>query len=60
MYSFKQGDLSVTDYLTRMKIFWDELDNFRPIPQCTYANPCKCDALTTMRTYRQNQVFKRS
>ncbi|KAG8636045.1 hypothetical protein MANES_16G093766v8 [Manihot esculenta] len=60
MYSFKQGDLSVTDYLTRMKLLWDELDNFRPIPQCTYANPYKIRFLKGLNdqfSYVRSQIM---
>ena len=35
LYQFKQGDLSVSDYFTKMKIIWDELNNFRPLPDCS-------------------------
>lgn len=27
----------MTNYFTELKIFWDELDNLRKIPSCTYA-----------------------
>jgi len=30
--SLSQNDLSVTDYFTKLRIIWDELDNFRPNP----------------------------
>jgi len=30
--SLNPGDLSVTDYFTKLRIIWDELDNFRPDP----------------------------
>jgi len=30
-----QGDLSVTDYFTKLRVIWDELDNFRPDHVCT-------------------------
>ncbi|WVZ04761.1 hypothetical protein V8G54_022054 [Vigna mungo] len=35
--SLKQGDFTVTDYFTQLRVFWDELENFRPYPFC-YAN----------------------
>jgi len=27
--SLNQGDLSVTSYFTKLRVIWDELDNFR-------------------------------
>jgi len=40
--SLNQGDLSVTEYFTKLRIIWDELDNFRPIPICTCSVKCSC------------------
>lgn len=37
--SLNQGDLSVTDYFTKLRIIWDELDNFRPDPICSCTKP---------------------
>ncbi|XP_068490548.1 uncharacterized protein [Phaseolus vulgaris] len=37
--SLNQGDLSVTDYFTKLRIIWDELDNFRPDPICSCNEP---------------------
>jgi len=37
-----QGDLSVSDYFTKLRIIWDELDNFRPDPICTCKPKCSC------------------
>ncbi|XP_068477378.1 uncharacterized protein [Phaseolus vulgaris] len=39
--SLNQGNLSVTEYFTKLRIIWDELNNFRPIPDiliyyCTF------------------------
>ncbi|XP_020221466.1 uncharacterized protein LOC109804103 [Cajanus cajan] len=40
--SIKQGDLSVTDFFTKLRIIWDELENFRPDPICTCTIKCTC------------------
>ncbi|XP_052727292.1 uncharacterized protein LOC108335022 [Vigna angularis] len=40
LYSMHQSDLSVTAYYTKMKILWDELCNFRPIPE--YQSSASC------------------
>lgn len=33
MNSLKQGNMSITDFFTEMKILWEELENYRPLPQ---------------------------
>ncbi|KAK4260423.1 hypothetical protein QN277_003540 [Acacia crassicarpa] len=35
LFQIRQGDLSVSDYFTKVKIIWDELLNFRPIADCS-------------------------
>lgn len=45
IYSFKQGELFVTNYFTQLKILWDKLINFRPYPSCTCDTPCDCGAV---------------
>ncbi|XP_058010341.1 uncharacterized protein LOC131183775 [Hevea brasiliensis] len=51
IFSLKQGDRSIADYFTKLKILWDELLNFRPLPVCIRPNPCTCDAITKMKGY---------
>jgi len=46
--SLSHGDLSVTDYFTKLHIIWDELDNFRPNPLCTCSVKCSCYVQTVM------------
>ena len=36
IYSLQQGNLFVTDYYTKLKSLWEQLDNFRPLIPC----PC--------------------
>ena len=40
--SMKQGNLSVTDFFTKLRVVWDELENFRPDPVCTCSTKCSC------------------
>ncbi|GAU44272.1 hypothetical protein TSUD_133180 [Trifolium subterraneum] len=40
IYNLKQGDSSVSAYYTKMKKLWQELDNFRPIPQSNCVHNC--------------------
>jgi len=56
---FKQGELTVTNYFTQLKILWDELDLFRPLPICSCASKCTCDALVNVSKYKaQDQIIK--
>lgn len=53
IYAFKQDDKSVTDYFTELKILWDELLQFRPLPSYLCITACSCGAVTTARTYHE-------
>ncbi|KAH1085760.1 hypothetical protein GYH30_017642 [Glycine max] len=46
--SIRQGNLSVTEYFTKLRIIWDELENFRPDPTCACSSRCTCIALKTV------------
>ncbi|XP_058756759.1 uncharacterized protein LOC131629981 [Vicia villosa] len=48
----KQGDASISSYYTKLKILWQELDNFRPIPECSCISTCL--AITKIRSYRES------
>jgi hypothetical protein len=43
-----KGNLDVSDYFTQLKVFWDELENYRPIPVCSCAIACSCGAITSV------------
>jgi len=40
--SLNRGNLSVTEYFTKLRLIWDELDNFRPNAICTCSVKCSC------------------
>jgi len=42
-FSLNQGELSITYYFTKLKIIWDELDNFKLNTICD----CSCSASST-------------
>ena len=46
--SIRQGNLSAPEYFTKLRIIWDELENFRPDPTCTCSSRCTCIALKTV------------
>ncbi|MCH79634.1 hypothetical protein A2U01_0000387 [Trifolium medium] len=57
IYTLKQGDCSISSYYTKMKKLWQELDNFRPIPNASCTDNCK--ALEKLRAYRDSdQVIR--
>ena len=37
-----QGELSITDFFTQLKVFWDQLQNLSLFPTCTYGK-CICN-----------------
>ena len=41
----KRGDLSITEYFTKLRIVWDEIENFRPDPICSCTVRCTCSTL---------------
>jgi len=47
--SLNKGDLSVTDYFTKLRIIWDELDNFRPNPLCVHQDTCNVASVICQR-----------
>ncbi|XP_040950991.1 uncharacterized protein [Gossypium hirsutum] len=57
--AFKQDDRSVTDYFTELKILWDELMNFRPIPVCSCPTSCSCGVFATLQKYHDNDYVIR-
>nr|XP_023887900.1 uncharacterized protein LOC112000030 [Quercus suber] len=40
--SMCQGESSITNYFTQLKLFWDQLQNFRPTPTCS-CGKCTCN-----------------
>lgn len=52
VFDLTQGNNSVSSYYTHLKGLWDELSNFRPIPNCS------CGALKVLLDYHhQEYVF---
>jgi hypothetical protein len=59
LYKFRQGTLEVSDYFTQLKVFWDELENYRPIPFCSCSITCSCGAIESVKTYREQDYVIR-
>ncbi|KAK2361432.1 putative mitochondrial protein [Trifolium repens] len=54
IYASSQGNRSVTDFYSELKLLWEELELYLPIPTCTCRNRCVCEA---MRSARRNHVL---
>lgn len=57
--TIRQDDSSITYYFTKLRMIWDELENYRPNPICTCATKWSCDAFTSvMERIPQDQVMQ--
>ena len=59
LYRFRQGTLDVSDYFTQLKVYWDELENYCPLPYCKCSIPCSCGAIESVRAYREQDFVIR-
>ena len=50
--NLKQGEHKITDYFTELRGLWEELDQYRPMPQCTCPMPCTCLAMRNTKSFR--------
>lgn len=41
IFTYKQGYSSISSYYTKLKKLWQELNNFRPNPECNYDSTCQ-------------------
>ncbi|GAU36120.1 hypothetical protein TSUD_374830 [Trifolium subterraneum] len=53
IYDLKQENRSVTEFYSELKLLWEELELYLPIPTCTCRVCCSCEA---MRAARHNHV----
>ncbi|XP_014503203.1 uncharacterized protein LOC106763539 [Vigna radiata var. radiata] len=53
IHSIKQGERSVNQYFTDLKIIWEELESLRPIPNCTCKIPCSSELSKISLKYRE-------
>ncbi|XP_014503278.1 uncharacterized protein LOC106763625 [Vigna radiata var. radiata] len=53
IHSIKQGERTLSQYFTDLKILWEELESLRPIPCCTCKVPCSYDLSKTFHNYRE-------
>jgi len=43
MHYAKQGERSITQFFTNMKIVWEELEFLRHVPNCVCGKSCECN-----------------
>ncbi|XP_029130252.1 uncharacterized protein LOC114916863 [Cajanus cajan] len=55
--SMKQGSNSVTQYFTEITILWEELDNYRPLPDCTCVVACLCETGKNGKIYKNEDYI---
>jgi hypothetical protein len=53
IHSMKQGERSVNEFFTDMKIVCDDLEALRPNPICSCNDRCNCDAFKIMHNQRE-------
>ncbi|XP_050211723.1 uncharacterized protein LOC126661884 [Mercurialis annua] len=59
IYALKQNNMTITEYYTVLKSYWDELMNMRPIPACVCLHRCLCGIGDIVKRYYENdQVIK--
>lgn len=50
IYSLKQDNRRVTEFFSQLKIPWEELEMYMPIPHCIFRVRCSCDAMCKARS----------
>ncbi|XP_020218560.2 uncharacterized protein LOC109801836 [Cajanus cajan] len=55
----RQGDFSVSEYYTKLKILWKELELYRCVLTCTCLTPCKCGLLSKLHKEREDDYVIR-
>ncbi|XP_050890949.1 uncharacterized protein LOC127096421 [Lathyrus oleraceus] len=53
IYNLKQETKSVIDFFSDLKILWEELDLYLPLPTCTCRIKCSCEAMRNARSHHR-------
>jgi len=57
--NLKQGSKKVTEFFTDLRGLWEELDQYRPMPQCTCPIQCTCLAMRNNKGFRaEDRIIK--
>jgi hypothetical protein len=54
IYALKQDSKSVTEFYSDLKLLWEELEIYMPMPTCSCRNRCTCES---MRAARANHTL---
>nr|KYP44652.1 hypothetical protein KK1_033863 [Cajanus cajan] len=57
LMAMKQGTNSVAHYFIEMTTLWDELDNYRPLPDCVCHMKCVCVASKNGRLFKEEDCI---
>ena len=52
----KQGGQVMVSYYGRLKMIWDELVNYEPIPTCSCSG-CKCNITVELMKRQENEII---
>ncbi|WVY98655.1 hypothetical protein V8G54_030806 [Vigna mungo] len=55
-----QGDLTTSEYFTKLRILGDEIENFRSEPACTCKPDCDCQVLKILKQRKQEDQVMHS
>lgn len=58
IYGLRQGSLSVTDFFTELKVLWEELESYMPMPVC--GCPVRCTCVSGIRNARYYHDLNRT
>ncbi|XP_061350463.1 uncharacterized protein LOC133295637 [Gastrolobium bilobum] len=58
IYRLHQGDSSISDYFTRLKILWYELEALQPMPTCKCVHPC-CSIAVEVKNIKEREYLIR-
>lgn len=50
IYSLKQGNSTVTEFYSELKILWEELETYMPVPTCSCPVKCGCESMRKARS----------
>ncbi|XP_058776725.1 uncharacterized protein LOC131651064 [Vicia villosa] len=50
--NLKKGSKKISDYFTELRRLWEELDQYRPMPNCTCHVTCACLAVRNSGSFR--------
>ncbi|PNX86256.1 hypothetical protein L195_g042333 [Trifolium pratense] len=56
LYALRQESSSVTEFFTKLKGLWEELELYRPIPTCTCTFRCVCEAMINAKKFKEEDL----